>query len=79
MFSITSIIEELGKPTGNDMMEGKLTLPALHVLNNLCQSKKRKNSHLRIPFTKCFEGGNCQLCRLCEAGGRYHLCGTGDV
>ena len=24
---------ELGKPTGNDMLEGKLTLPALHVLN----------------------------------------------
>ena len=24
---------ELGKPTGNDMLEGKLTLPALYVLN----------------------------------------------
>lgn len=27
--------EELGKPTGNDMAEGKLTLPALYVLNKL--------------------------------------------
>ena len=26
---------ELGKPTGNDMKEGKLTLPALYVLNTL--------------------------------------------
>ena len=26
--------EELGKPTGNDMQEGKLTLPALYVLNS---------------------------------------------
>ena len=26
---------EIGKPTGNDMREGKLTLPALHVLNRL--------------------------------------------
>lgn len=26
---------ELGKPTGNDMREGKLTLPALYVLNTL--------------------------------------------
>ena len=26
---------ELGKPTGNDMVEGKLTLPALYVLNKL--------------------------------------------
>lgn len=25
--------KEIGKPTGNDMLEGKLTLPALHVLN----------------------------------------------
>lgn len=25
---------DVGKPTGNDMREGKLTLPALHVLNN---------------------------------------------
>jgi octaprenyl-diphosphate synthase len=27
--------DELGKPTGNDMKEGKLTLPALYVLNTL--------------------------------------------
>ncbi len=27
--------DELGKPTGNDMREGKLTLPALYVLNTL--------------------------------------------
>lgn len=26
---------EIGKPTGNDMLEGKLTLPALYVLNTL--------------------------------------------
>ena len=25
---------EIGKPTGNDMLEGKLTLPALYLLNN---------------------------------------------
>ena len=28
--------KEIGKPTGNDMLEGKLTLPALYVLNNFC-------------------------------------------
>ena len=27
--------DEVGKPTGNDMREGKLTLPALYVLNTL--------------------------------------------
>lgn len=26
--------KEIGKPTGNDMLEGKLTLPALYVLNH---------------------------------------------
>ncbi len=26
--------QEIGKPTGNDMLEGKLTLPALYVLNS---------------------------------------------
>lgn len=30
--------KEIGKPTGNDMLEGKLTLPALYVLNT---TKKR--------------------------------------
>ena len=29
---------DLGKPTGNDMVEGKLTLPALYVLNKLNDS-----------------------------------------
>ena len=27
---------EIGKPTGNDMMEGKLTLPVIYALNNTC-------------------------------------------
>lgn len=39
--------EELGKPTGNDMMEGKLTLPALHVLNT-CADEVKKELALRI-------------------------------
>ncbi len=34
--------EELGKPTGNDMLEGKLTLPALYVLNNKAGEKYRQ-------------------------------------
>lgn len=32
---------ELGKPTGNDMVEGKLTLPALYVLNHTAGEKER--------------------------------------
>lgn len=30
--------KEIGKPTGNDMLEGKLTLPALYVLNTVKDS-----------------------------------------
>lgn len=38
---------ELGKPTGNDMLEGKLTLPALYVLNQ-AGDDSLKETALRI-------------------------------
>lgn len=38
---------ELGKPTGNDMVEGKLTLPALYVINKL-ESDEVRDLGLRI-------------------------------
>lgn len=34
--------KELGKPTGNDMLEGKLTLPALYVLNHRATEEYRR-------------------------------------
>lgn len=34
--------KEIGKPTGNDMSEGKLTLPALHVLNTVKDEAMRE-------------------------------------
>ena len=34
--------DEIGKPTGNDMREGKLTLPALYVLNTFDDEEMRK-------------------------------------
>lgn len=37
--------DELGKPTGNDMREGKLTLPALYVLNTL-----KNDSMIQLAF-----------------------------
>lgn len=33
---------QIGKPTGNDMMEGKLTLPAIHVLNTVADDEMRQ-------------------------------------
>lgn len=34
--------DEVGKPWGNDMREGKLTLPALYVLNHVADEKMRR-------------------------------------
>ncbi|WP_019968173.1 polyprenyl synthetase family protein [Segatella maculosa] len=31
--------KEIGKPTGNDMLEGKLTLPVIHALNATCDAE----------------------------------------
>ena len=42
---------ELGKPTGNDMLEGKLTLPALYVINKLNDESVRELA-LRIRALK---------------------------
>jgi octaprenyl-diphosphate synthase len=39
--------EEIGKPTGNDMLEGKLTLPVLHVLNKV-NSQYMRELALRV-------------------------------
>ena len=34
--------EDIGKPTGNDIKEKKLTLPLIYTLNNISNSKKRE-------------------------------------
>ena len=34
--------EDIGKPTGNDLKEKKLTLPLIYTLNNIDASEKRK-------------------------------------
>ena len=39
---------EIGKPTGNDMSEGKLTLPALHVLNTLGDETAKNDGRLSL-------------------------------
>ncbi|WP_294469756.1 polyprenyl synthetase family protein [uncultured Bacteroides sp.] len=39
--------KEIGKPTGNDMLEGKLTLPALYVLNTV-KDKRAEDVALKV-------------------------------
>jgi Geranylgeranyl pyrophosphate synthase len=40
LFDYTS--QDIGKPTGNDIKEKKLTLPLIHTLNNVDKETKRK-------------------------------------
>ena len=54
--------DELGKPTGNDMREGKLTLPALYVLNTL-KDESMKALALKI---RALEASNEEIIRFVE-------------
>lgn len=50
----------LGKPTGNDMLEGKLTLPALYVLNSLDDQEMHAIAHK----IKSFEASDEEIARF---------------
>jgi len=54
--------KEIGKPTGNDMLEGKLTLPALHVLNAV-NNEKMQAIALKV---KAGEAAPEEIVRLIE-------------
>lgn len=54
--------DEIGKPTGNDMHEGKLTLPALYVLNTLGDTEMCQLA-LRI---KALEASDAEIARFIE-------------
>ena len=41
IFDYTSSEKEIGKPVGNDIREGKITLPLIYALNN-CTEKERE-------------------------------------
>ena len=54
--------DEIGKPTGNDMHEGKLTLPALYVLNNF-EDEAMHQLALRI---KSLDATDAEIARFIE-------------
>lgn len=51
---------EIGKPTGNDMREGKLTLPALYALNE-CGDEEMRRMALRI---RALEATDAEIARF---------------
>lgn len=54
--------KEIGKPTGNDMREGKLTLPVLYVLNNV-DNERAKELAIKV---KDQEASDVEISELIE-------------
>lgn len=61
--------EEIGKPTGNDLKEKKLTLPLIYTLNNINREEKRKIIYIIKNENKDPEKISFVLQRVIEAGG----------
>lgn len=61
--------ENIGKPTGNDIKEKKLTLPLIYTLNNISSSKKREIIYIIKNENKNPEKVKVVLNTVTDAGG----------
>ena len=61
--------EDIGKPTGNDLKEKKLTLPLIYTLNNISLAEKRKIIYILKNENKSSSKVKYILERVTEAGG----------
>jgi octaprenyl-diphosphate synthase len=61
--------DDVGKPTGNDLKEKKLTLPLIYTLNNISKSEKRKIIYIIKNENKDPEKIKYVLQKVSEAGG----------
>ncbi len=61
--------EDVGKPTGNDLKEKKLTLPLIYTLNNIDKSERRKIIYIVKNQNKDPEKINYVLQKVIESGG----------
>jgi len=61
--------EDVGKPTGNDLKEKKLTLPLIYTLNNISKPEKRKIIYIVKNQNKDPEKIKYVLQKVIEAGG----------
>lgn len=50
--------QDIGKPTGNDIREGKVTLPLLYALNSSCAEKTEKEECLSLIKARSFDHEN---------------------
>ena len=64
--------EEVGKPTGNDIKEKKLTLPLIYTLNNLDRATRRELIYIIKNRNKDHEKVRYVIQKVTESGGiRY--------
>jgi len=61
--------EDVGKPTGNDLKEKKLTLPLIYTLNNIDKSERRKIIYIVKNQNKDPEKINYVLQKVIDSGG----------
>ncbi|MBX3240169.1 MAG: polyprenyl synthetase family protein [Chitinophagaceae bacterium] len=61
--------EAIGKPTGNDIKEKKLTIPLIHTLNNIDKSKKRELIYILKNQNRIKEKVNYVIDEVKKAGG----------
>ena len=61
--------EDVGKPTGNDLKEKKLTLPLIFTLNNISKSEKRKIIYIIKNQSKEPDKIKYVLQKVADAGG----------
>ena len=61
--------EDVGKPTGNDLKEKKLTLPLIYTLNNIDKGERRKIIYIIKNQNKDPEKINYVLQKVIESGG----------
>jgi octaprenyl-diphosphate synthase len=64
--------EDIGKPTGNDLKEKKLTLPLIYTLNNVDKSEKRKIIYIIKNQNKDPVKIKYVLQKVVEAGGIHY-------
>lgn len=60
--------KEIGKPTGNDMREGKLTLPVLYVLNNV-DNDRAKALAIKVKDQEANDSEIAELIEIAKANG----------
>ena len=61
--------EDIGKPTGNDIKEKKLTLPLIYTLNNISSSKKKELIYIIKNENKNLEKVRYVIDTVVETGG----------